>query len=161
MNLIRRLNMLGKEINTSYPRINSGGCCVYASLVAEELIKLGVKVQGIVGYWNAKSEPSLDYIRPLIKTGTLSDWHDNGVNFSHVGLEFIHNGYTRHYDSNGVSFQRKKLMGFPLYDGRLLPKELRKLAASREGWNPYFNRRDIPDIRKLIAEHMSKVKIAS
>jgi hypothetical protein len=157
MNLVRHLNALGKEVNAAYRYINCGGCCVYASLVATELKKLGVEVHGIVGSWYAEPSKNIDNIRPLVKKGFPSEWGENGVYFGHVGLEFKIRGKVKHYDSNGVSAPKGKIMGLLLYDGRMLPKELKVLASTSEGWNTQFDRRHIPDIRQLVKKHMAKV----
>ena len=64
MDLIESLNTLGQRINRWYPEINHGGCCVYASLIGEELRKRGVEVRVIVAAWGAKT--NLDKVRPKL-----------------------------------------------------------------------------------------------
>jgi len=160
MNLVRRLNALGKEINARYENINCGGCAVYAALVAEELVKLGVNVRGITASYRMRADLDIDKVRPKITKGNPREWSDNGVFFGHVGLEFEHNGKLRHYDSNGVKAKGTRLMELPIYNGRLTPKELKTIAGTDEGWNTTFNRRHIPTIRRMVKEHMAKVDMS-
>lgn len=159
MNLVRRLNALGKEVNARYESLNCGGCAVYAALVAEELVKLGVNVRGITASYCMMPGTDIDKVRPKIAKGNPQEWGDNGVYFGHVGLEFEHNGKLRHYDSNGVKAKGRRLMELPIYNGRLTPKELKTIAGTDEGWNRSFNRRHIPTIRRMVKAHMAKVDL--
>lgn len=155
MSIIRKLNRLGKAVNAKYPYINNGGCCVYAALVAEALLLHKINCKGIVASWHAECIPSIDEIRPFIKRNMLYEWQDNGVSFSHIGLEFEYKGKMKHYDSNGVNKATKSLDFMPIYNGRLNIVELQKLASRKAGWNDSFNRRHIPAIRKMVFEYLA------
>jgi hypothetical protein len=162
MSLVSQLNKLGKAVNKEYPNVNYGGCCVYAALVAEALLLHKVNVRGIVAsreahYFNIYN--SIDDIRPHIKHHTLDRWQDNGVDFSHIGLEFEVNGKRRHYDSNGVKMARRHFDSMPIYTGRLQVYELVKLAGKAQGWNSCFNRRHIPKIRAMVQEYLATDKV--
>ena len=162
MALIGQLNKLGKAVNEKYPNVNYGGCCVYAALVAEALLLHNVNVRGIVASrdaWEFNRYNSIDDIRPYIRYHTIDRWQDNGVDFSHIGLEFEVNGKLRHYDSNGVKRAARHFDNMPVYKGRLQVYELVKLASRAQGWNSYFNRRHIPKIRALVQEYLATDKV--
>jgi hypothetical protein len=162
MSLISQLNKLGKAVNWEYPNINYGGCCVYAALVAEALLLHKVNVRGIVASreaWDFNRYNSIDDIRPHIKHHTINRWQDNGVDFSHIGLEFEINGKLRHYDSTGVKRPARVFSNMPIYKGRLQVYELVKLAGKAQGWNTAFNRRHIPKIRAMVQDYLAIDKV--
>ena len=154
MDLIESLNTLGQRINRWYPEINEGGCCVYASLIGEELRKRGIEVRIIVAAWGANK--NLDKVRPrLMKTDRKVEWNDNDVYFNHVGVEFRHKGKTFHYDSNGVNPKSKKLKSYVVYPGRLSVDEAKLLAAEPEGWNDSFGRSKIPSLKRHVRSYLA------
>lgn len=155
MDLEIKLNRLGEEVYDRYPNINSGGCCVYAAMVVAELNKLNIPAKGIVASYSSLASKSIDKIRPLIEKNTLDEWQKNGVSFSHVGVEFTLNGKKKHYDTGGVRKAGKELDHMPIYKGRLEYIELRALAAKKYGWNTCFNRRDIPELRRLVKSFLA------
>lgn len=155
MILKRKLNALGGIITDLYPYINNGGCCVYASLVAQELVKRNIDCSGIVTDWYDGGKECIDKIRPYIKVNTLEEWNDNGIALNHVGLEFSIGERKYHYDTEGVSVANKRTFrGNPLYNGRLSVNEMVQLASKRQGWNTHFRRMDIPAIRKFIKYYL-------
>ena len=158
MNIVTKLDQLGVEVLRRYPTINSGGCCVYAAMIVAALHKHRIKACGIVASWNAErmnhADVSIDTIRHSISKNTLSEWEDNGISFSHVGVEFEYKGLIlktkRHYDTSGVRPAGKVLDAMPIYRGRLNLNDLRTLAGQKDGWNSAFDRKHIPALRKLV-----------
>lgn len=169
MNIIDKLNDLGKEVLRRYPDINYGGCCVYAAMIVAALHKHKIKAQGIVASWEAESlnnaGMSIDAVRGNMVNKTHDEWNSNGVAFSHVGVEFEYKGRVRtvkkHYDTHGVHSAKKVLDNYPIYNGRLTLEELRILAGTKKGWNSCFDRKDIPAIRKLVKAHLAVDKKSS
>ncbi len=157
MSIVTKLNKLGKEVNTRYPTINAGGCCVYAALIVAALHKQGIIAHGIVAAWNNTGETNIDLVRKKIRSNTVGEWESKGVHFNHVGVEFSVDGKTKwkHYDSNGVYRKSSSLMDWPVYEGRLTLKELKDLAKCASGWNTRFDRNSIPALRKLVKTHLS------
>ena len=159
MDLLKRLELLGETVSMRYSRLNYGGCCVYAALVARALKDHGIEARGIVASSMAKDRntgksKNLDPVRKKIAKNIPVEWNKNGVYFGHVGLEFKYRGRYRHYDSNGVKKPSTELGGFTLYKGRLTLEEMEALAASKDGWNSVFNREDIPAICGIVKEHL-------
>lgn len=145
------LNRLGKRVNALYPDINHGGCCVYAAIVADELDRLGVPARGIVATWTSdRGDTDIDEIRNYVECNNVAEWEENGVFFTHVGIEYNINGKIKHCDSNGVKDKGNILMSWAIYKGRLMIHELKQLARSGRDWNKSFDRKDIPAIRRLI-----------
>lgn len=169
MNIVDKLNALGKEVMARYPLINCGGCCVYAAMVAEALQKQGIEANGIVSAWSAgplnNNGITIDHIRPGIKSNTMAEWNKHGIRFNHVGVEFVirekgKRAAKKHYDSKGVKRASTELDEMPIYKGRLTLVELKDLARKRKGWNDSFNRDCIPELRKLVKAHLRVDKTA-
>jgi hypothetical protein len=162
MNIITKLDRLGKEVNRRYPYINHGGCAVYAAMIVQALRKHKINATGIVASYSAEWMPagaSIDTVRENITKNSHKEWNRNGVRFSHVGVEFDHTTKTRtvkkHYDSYGVRKAGKELDDMPIYKGRLLLVELRALAERKTGWNESFDRAQIPELRKLVKSFLA------
>ena len=163
MDIIDKLNKLGKEVLRRYPYINHGGCCVYAAMIVEALHKHKINASGIVASWSAeylnRSGVTIDKVREGIKKNTHAEWNNNGVNFSHVGVEFEHQGLIRtvkkHYDTAGVRRAGKELDDMPIYKGRLTLTELKELGGTKHGWNDTFDRTQIPELRKLVKDRLA------
>jgi len=154
MDLHETLNTLGQRINRYYPEINHGGCCVYASLIGEELRKRGIESRVIVAAWGATT--NIDKVRPqLMNTDRKVEWNDNDVYFNHVGVEFKYKGKTFHYDSDGVKPKSKKLKSYVIYPGRLSVDEAKLLADEPEGWNESFERSKIPALKRHVRSYLA------
>lgn len=163
MNIIAKLDLLGKEVLRRYPTINCGGCCVYAAMIVSALRKHKIKASGIVASSRADrfnaADSSIDVVRSNVLKNTQDEWNKNGVSFSHVGVEFEYKArirtVKRHYDANGCHPVNSKLDGMTIYKGCLTLGELRVLAGTEEGWNDMFDRKDIPELRRLVNSYLA------
>jgi len=149
MNIIDLLNNVAKRVSANVFGVNWGGCCVFASLVAERLQHLMPDMQIVVidhDGWVL----DLDKVRPQIEHNDPFTWRDNGVFFNHI-IQFVLDGKKYHYDSKGV--QTAGNSGY--YDillGSLTVAEATELAETPTGWNPAFDRHQIPEMRRIINE---------
>lgn len=162
MDIVAKLNKLGNDIKERYPRINHGGCCVYAAMVVAALKKHDIDAKGIVASygagkpkWMSNDIATITKARKNVQKNDIHEWQANGISFSHVGVEFKVGGEKKHYDTDGVRKAGKILDDMPIYTGRLEYIELRALAGKKAGWNTSFNRRDIPAIRKLVKSRLA------
>lgn len=154
MDLRSVLNKLGANINRRYPDINSGGCCVFASLVGHELERRNIDTKIIVASTCPEDKghkASIDDARLFVgRDNCMSRWNDEGIQFSHVGIEFRLGDDVYHYDSNGAHPEDALLGIYRIYPGRLTVKEATELANDGDGWNSMFDRDDIPGLRMRI-----------
>lgn len=156
--LIETLNSLGNKAWRIFPYINEGGCCVYASLVVEQLEARGIKATGIACNYKTYGM-SLATARAVITdTSNTNEWAMNGICFNHVAVEFNVDGVLFHYDVEGVRKPSSKFGGMQIYGGRLKPKELDELAMS-EDWNPAFDRSKIPKMRKMVRKAFEEMNV--
>lgn len=149
MDLFDTLNELGQRINRWYPYINYGGCCVFAALVGQELLARNIRARVIIaqGYDHTNVEEVRQKVKNIFD---MHEWQDNGVSFSHVGLEFHFRGQYWHYDTNGVHKKSTKLDHMKINPGRLTVADAKILADKGNDWNDVFDRRSIPRLRRHI-----------
>lgn len=158
MDIIEKLNELGEKAMKRFHSLNSGGCAVFASLVADRLAELGVEAEGVVAmdFWD--STPNIDKARKHVNNvGDADEWEANGVMLSHVGLRLNLNGREMLYDSEGLrpaGHTRNSLLGYDVIQGTFTRDELRALADNAWNWNSKFNRRNIPKLQKLIESEL-------
>jgi hypothetical protein len=143
------LKLAEKVQDAGIKDINAGGCCVYAALLGEALKQRGDKFRIVVdgGIWGGNI--SIPRARRNIKnTASVREWNANDVNFYHVFLEVKDDrGEWRGVDGEGEAHAMHRLPGFlPLPDAQLL-------AATEDGWNDWFNRKQIPKLRRIIHKH--------
>ena len=156
MTLIPKLEELAHTIDDQISKVNRGGCCVVASLVALHLQHV-VPVRGVVFDEWGRSNQSIDEVRPLIHNNNKSEWNDNGVNFGHVKVEFDYGGTTYQFDSDGVTLVDHNTIDCDQIPGYLNVDELIYLAADT-GWNSWFNRDQIPKLHSLINKTFSDMR---
>lgn len=156
MDIHEQLNLLGRAAENKIPALNYGGCCVFAAEVGKALEAKGIPVRGIARGWMEATEPLQKIKKAIRNVENSKEWNNQGVNFSHVGLQIKLGRKWHNYDSAGLSTDLTRLgRSFGVYSGHLSVAELDKLASNPDNWNNTFKRKTgIPAIRKLIREHL-------
>jgi hypothetical protein len=159
VNLIKRLNGLSNRVLNLSPYINSGGCCVFAALVGARLEKIGKEVAIKVGSGDGRAQP-LDYYRKQVSSNRPTEWNNAGLYFGHIVVEFFHDDDLYHYDATGMHFADGKTYdgSYPIADGSLTVAEAAEMASDPRGWNYAFDRKDIPDIERLINDTFDRIE---
>lgn len=158
ISVIATLNTLGRRINRWYPYINCGGCCVFASIVGEELLKRGIEARIIVGTdMDDEDRAEGSNLNDLESSvGPQKErWNDNGVFFNHVGVELRLDDDVYHYDTDGINPESQMLKQYLLYDGSISVETAKALADEVEGWNECFDRKQIPSLRGHIRRFLA------
>jgi hypothetical protein len=141
---------LKREIYRNHQDINAGGCCMFAALLARYLNKVG-KARIRVSDWSTDDNAILK-ARKNVRRNTVHDWNDHGVGFNHVAIEFEYKGDKFHIDAQGITGTRR----FEFLKGELLLKEATELGDCSKGWNRFFNRREIPAIKRRVQNYFKK-----
>ncbi len=167
--IIDRLQKLQVKMADKFPDINSGGCCVAAAHVAYQLkYRHNIPVRVRVENWYDDGPNNIDVVRTHLENtamATTRDWNSNGIRFAHVIAEFDYGDTTYHFDSNGLATRqfvgggdgRIEVSGISqsaLYEGALTVEEALVLASKQDGWNPCFDRKDIPKLMNLISAQL-------
>lgn len=151
--LLRRLVNLRATIDASVENINYGGCGVIAAAVGKALIALDVPCD-VLTPWR----PAAEVRGNVKKTGSARDWSSNGLSRSHLVIRFRIDGETMTWDTAcGIKGPHDvgnyKTGGAEFGDG-LTIRECTAMCARQAGWNPDFDRRQIPMVRAAVAHHV-------
>jgi hypothetical protein len=154
--IIARLIACSADVQESIPDVNRGGCAVYAAQIAMALDETGATVWGVLS--SALRDEDLNVVREECRPHTLHDWNAAGVYMNHVLVQFELRGTVWTHDAvntTDAALRREPTFGGPLCPGYLTVPELVKIATSRRGWNPAFDRRTgLPIIRSAIRRHL-------
>lgn len=161
MTIIDKLNELGDAVMDDVDNLNSGGCGIFAAMVAKSLIDKGIPTSLFSCWdeiWDGQGG-NIDLARPLVKdVGEYQDWRENGIRNAHVGVEFEFDGKLYHYDSSeGVHEARNWLSreSWIVNDGRYTLAEMEALNERPHNWNSRFDRKQIPKIQHYVEEYLN------
>ena len=159
MDILQFLDELGTDIDSSFDYINSGGCCVYSSIVGKELINRNFDVKFAVSDSMFEEGTNLNKTRKQVTNNSIKEWNNNGIYFGHVFIELHYKNKKYFWDSSGISKSAKQdpTCGLPVIPGRLNLEEVISLSRSSngEGWNKRFKRTQIPHMRRMIKKAFS------
>lgn len=161
------IKQTGQEVFDQLPDVNTGGCCVYASRMAQALQGFGVSVKCVVSALDDKPR-DLNKIRAFANPrGDYREWKRQGVYFDHVLVEFELAGKRYYHDAENTTAEEnlKVRHGYRveptvrgmICEGWLEIDEALALAAAPAAWNPWFDRRrGIPIIESAISHFVER-----
>lgn len=170
-----QLNSLAEDLIYSYPYIDHGGCCVVAVRMANHLQSNAMQVR-IRSAQSWKRPLNLDTARKKIQAGPWashpghgplekSEWLDQGVDYSHVWVEFKLGRRWYAFDSTRGCMPAKEFVqrmvkrrGWKPNKGTFTVEEAASFAAEAS-WNPEFNRRQIPGVHKKIDQFFKQLSV--
>jgi len=148
-----RLDEFLIDLHSQYPDLHYGGCCVLAAHLAYHLSNIVDPEIVVRGYGIACIEAARNNINggsPVID-GEGYLWNDEGIDFSHVLVEFNYEGKRLIVDGDGVrGAEEYWSQHWRKYDGFLYLDEADALASNPRNWNATFDRADIPAIKDEI-----------
>lgn len=156
MNIIRELEKLCRDLDKKFRAINCGGCCVVAGYVALFLRHCDIDAKVIVIDGRTRD---LNKLRNQFEDPSdISNWFNSSISFAHVLVAFTYNGKEYVMDSNGI---RSKSGEQDIAEGHLEIREAIALGRKTSGWNSWFDRKQIPGIRRTITKHLKPLRRAS
>lgn len=146
--------------NDKFYRINSGGCCVFASLLGDVIRKIydDVPVRFAVYSFDTANK-DINKIRFNVNDNSVREWEQCGLDFYHVLMEFKYKNRWYLCDAlDGIDTYAPKSYrnSGKRYKGSLTLTEVKELAADTR-WNPAFDRRLIPQLEDTIVQGMGMV----
>ena len=147
-----------RKFDDTFEDINWGGCAVSAAILARHLLP-HVDNLKIAAYDNWRStENNVERARRKVKHNTVRDWNAAGIAFSHVWIEFEWNGRWYALDSDGMRsrFAMHEQWGIP-FEGSFTVQEMNVLTRHQRGWNPMFERDQIPAMRKYANKYLGRM----
>lgn len=156
--LRRQLRKLAHTANERFPRLNYGGCCVFAAAVATELERMGVPHEVIS---SGGEHLDLNEVRP--PHNDVDAWQRQGVHFGHVGVRLKLHGRWYTYDSDKPLHRGKGKFGinygsvmFNAAKGGITAAEATELADDFDAWNSSFDHRtNAEPVRVLVKEMLA------
>jgi hypothetical protein len=152
MSPIEQLDKLCETLDNNFTNLARGGCGVVAACLAEEMsrfLPVRVRVADRFSTWN-----TIDEARRGVKNNSPTEWADNGVGLGHLFVEFAYNGQLYHMDALNIheAFydNTDPSLGMEVTEGALTIVEAIEMASYSKGWNPQFDRRQIPAIQRTI-----------
>lgn len=158
--MINRIKSICKNVNSEIEHMNSGGCCVFASIITPYLMELGLKPKIRVANWNHK-QPMIGSIRKKIDTNDIKQWNSNDVSFGHVVVEVTCNDSKYLVDSKNVMLKTGHIeptCNMKMMRGELKLNEAVAISSKQSGWNPRFDREQIPRLRALVHSQFTLLK---
>lgn len=156
--LFKRLRKLQSTMQTHHPRLNYGGCGVFAYLVGEQLQKLGLEVEIVTptdgGYYLSASRVRSN----VTNKERAREWTDNGLCRQHLAVRFkTKAGVVYTYDSDRLARSASSFGGDydytdPKFGTGLTVKETKLMCKSQDGWNNTFPRKSIPKVKSQVSE---------
>ena len=142
------LNNFAKQILKQYPKINCGGCAVFAAHMGRHLQRY-YPVR-IITYGN-QTHNTVNSVRKRVKVNTCPEWGAHGLDLNHLAIEFTdHNGKVWEYDTMGLYPVDSVMTRFPKHCGYLTVEEAMEMASIPDGWNDDFDRSHIPELKQQI-----------
>jgi len=155
LSLIDFLNKVGKNLSMDFRSINQGGCCVVAGYLALFLRHKADDVKVVVQSYGC---PPLDEVRKETNNSMArADWYSQGCTFQHVLVQFSYEGVSYLLDSSGCHLLHGNDKG--IAEGYLTIPETITFGKESQGWNPYFDRDQIPDMKKAITRYFRHPEI--
>jgi hypothetical protein len=148
--LLMRLRKAGDAAQDAADgRLNYGGCCVYAAMVAWRLRSQGIPavivMEGIVEH------SGIDKLAEArVELGRIHEIRDD-LYVEHVKVKFRHQGVTYIHDSERTQMAAEHRRE---WCGVLTRREAARLARTADGWNDSFDRSAMPAIGKVVREYL-------
>ena len=146
--MLKDINTIVKEIDEKIEHINCGGCCVFAESIYPYLDELGLEPKiKVIEFGGSSSD--LTIIRKKMKNSlSLREWNANGVYFNHVAVQFTYRKRVYIVDSTGVFIEAKFQYVSEFLTGYFSRAEARSFSKDESGWNYWFERSNISEIKK-------------
>ena len=153
-NMTARLWEVAEVVACDIENVNRGGCGVFAVILCEELHRQGftdAKIRAYnYDYLDEADQPNLCEVeKNCDDPSNMHEWREYGASFVHIVVEFD----GRLWDCNGsvaVENGKRWNKSFVLNDGHVSLDAMRKMADKKEGWNFYFDRNQIPTMKKIV-----------
>ena len=151
----KTLKNILEEFDTTFSRINWGGCGIMASILAYHLKDVvdDLRIVSVGGHADC-----IDEARKYVRGDDVDAWDEVGVSNVHVWVEFKWRFRWYAIDAEGLRSRREmyRNWGTPP-KGSLRLNEIRRMCAGG-GWNWAFDRDQVPKMKKLASKRFKLLK---
>ncbi len=152
--LIELVLKVNKVVRIEIPKINHGGCGVFASLMYKQLKALGYEPNIVIltGLWDSPLKSKKEILNNLLNNKPAGG-NVQGVSFAHCCIEV--SGF--YFDGEKAGLDFRKSWDSYKFSGHYTIEEL-DLALKVGSWNDDYNRRKKnPTVKKIIRNATKKV----
>lgn len=161
---LAQLRELAAKLDNNLKMPNHGGCCVIAAEIAKHLQHIyPTKIRVSTDYDELLDNNVSTVAERVYNAADGDEWNDNGIFFGHVVVQFKYKGRNYHIDTSGVTRATSydPTFCYPLYPGDMPLAAACLLAEQDHGvWNTTFNRRQIPKLRKIVADFFKNAQLS-
>ena len=165
--ILRIMETMGRDMLGVTPYVNYGGCGIVAAMVGREMQKLGFEVD-VVTPTNKSSKTSIPaVVRNKLKKkkkdrNDAMVWSSNGLSRAHLALRFKIGKRLYTWDTDVLHRDGKYFGDVAYYCGYrfgrgLTVRETSAMCVQKLGWNETFPRDQIPELRKIVKDHMEHI----
>lgn len=158
LNVLQEIN---RQVNNSSALryINSGGCAVFATMIASRLQAANFPVDIVVFSYSHNGRSNIENARNNLNNcgldlSRIQNWYGEGVDFCHVMVEFDYDGKRWQYDGKELREEGvNDITSWGSYEkceSTMSLHDMTKLAENPHNWNHVFDRELIPFLSMLI-----------
>ena len=148
------INNILRNADDKFNYINYGGCGVMAYILARQFSKVTqTRIVSNCGRANA-----INIVRKEIANNTMVIDDLYNIFINHAWVEFKVNGRWYGVDSDGIRKMKDMhiVNGKPAAGGFSI-KEMHLININKIGWNPQFDRGQIPGMKRMINRKLNKI----
>lgn len=155
---------IGERVESLDSDVNSGGCGIYAYELLKRLSKNGIDGKIVVYHstWDTPTDWNITNVennlrKRRIGISNMFNWYDNFnvTGFAHIKVEVDN----KVFDSEeSVDIEESNIWNtfYKRMEGYLSLDALAKINRMRSNWNPTFDRKFVPKIRKIMDQTFQK-----
>lgn len=156
------VSFIQKKVKQHIHKVNWGGCGVFASLLADQMINAGIPEEEIKilvysyegeDYDLCEIEDSIDHHCEDI--GSLDVWESYLPDLVHIRVSWKDHVFDAEDNIDLVANNLSWGWGALLCNGHISLEAVRELSKDNN-WNPEFDRSQIPTLEKIIKETFAK-----
>ena len=143
------LTEIAEQVSENISYVNSGGCAVFAIMLADVLNSLGINDYEFKVFSDGSThDVSAVEDGMIFGANRIDNWYRCNVDFSHVMLRY--GQYV--IDSNGTVSYKSNMDwdGYTIHKGSVSYHTIKELAKIPSNWNDAFWRGDIPQMRRIV-----------
>lgn len=161
--LLAALEKIGDRIHAEVPYVNHGGCAIVAAAVARRIKRLGLPVDIATGGYHYTKPAAVVRERVADPTDPY-EWDRAGLGRGHLAVRFPLGDMAYTWDTNGFAPDDEPVLGGSEWEKNgefgtgLTIEECTAMVRRKRGWNPTFDRRHVPTIRRIVREEFDTLR---
>lgn len=140
--LLAKYDKVIKDVTKKVKHVNRGGCGVFALELGNVLKQNKIKFKYVMLFRHIASEDK-DYFKTLMENNMVSDFNSE-ASWTHIVVKV-----GKKYIDGEEMLDKPKHKGIPMNEDFL-----NNLIKQKSYWNPMFDRKQKPTIKKILEKHL-------